>query len=239
VLDVEPFTLEEIERIAAELSPLHGALVVFVAETGLRPSEWIALERRDIDLGRRMVSVERAVVDREARPCKTRVAPSGTALRASRRGAPRRAAQAGHEHRISRFRERPDPSRQLAQPPLGTGARRRGHRRCGPYRLRHTAATNWLAAGLSLWEVAQYLGTSVRMIERTYGHLKQRNDEHVRQRLDAWNLRVQTRFRTPDPKRTPTRTPQTLMSKGFARDGAYGIRTRDLRLAKPRERENG
>jgi integrase len=96
VLDVEPFTLEEIERIAAELSPLHGALVVFVAETGLRPSEWIALERRDIDLGRRTVSVERAVVDREARPCKTRVAPSGTALRASRRGAPRRAAQAGH-----------------------------------------------------------------------------------------------------------------------------------------------
>jgi hypothetical protein len=36
------------------------------------------------------------------------------------------------------------------------------------------------------------------MIERTYGHLKQRNDEHVRQRLDAWNLHVRTRFRTPD-----------------------------------------
>jgi integrase len=42
------YTREELDTIAAELPPAYQALPVFGAETGLRPEEWGALERRDI-----------------------------------------------------------------------------------------------------------------------------------------------------------------------------------------------
>jgi len=39
-----------------------------------------------------------------------------------------------------------------------------------PHVLRHTCATMMLRAGLTVWEVAGYLGTSPKLIESTYGH---------------------------------------------------------------------
>ena len=40
-----------------------------------------------------------------------------------------------------------------------------------PYHLRHTFATEALAAGVSTFELARLMGTSLAMIDRTYGHL--------------------------------------------------------------------
>ncbi len=39
----------ELEAIAAELAPAYRRLPLFAAATGLRPEEWTALERRDIN----------------------------------------------------------------------------------------------------------------------------------------------------------------------------------------------
>ena len=50
---------------------VYGIAVVFAAETGLRPEEWIALERRDIDLTERAVTVERAFSDGRLKDAKT------------------------------------------------------------------------------------------------------------------------------------------------------------------------
>jgi len=55
-----------------------------------------------------------------------------------------------------------------------------------PYVLRHTFASNALAAGVGTFELARYMGTSVEMIERTYGHLVTGADDAFRARLDAF-----------------------------------------------------
>jgi integrase len=47
--EVPTFTLAELEIVADELLPAFPAIPIFAALTGLRPCEWIALERRDVD----------------------------------------------------------------------------------------------------------------------------------------------------------------------------------------------
>ena len=57
-----------------------------------------------------------------------------------------------------------------------------------PYVLRHTFASNALAAGVGTFELARYMGTSVEMIERTYGHLVEGADDWFRSRLDVCSV---------------------------------------------------
>jgi integrase len=54
------------------------------------------------------------------------------------------------------------------------------------YDLRHTAISHWLAAGLGSFEVARFMGTSVRMVDLTYGHLVSGSELDARRRLDEW-----------------------------------------------------
>jgi hypothetical protein len=55
-----------------------------------------------------------------------------------------------------------------------------------PYALRHTFASNALAAGVVTFELSRYIGTSVEMLERTYGHLVEGHDDAFRARMDAF-----------------------------------------------------
>jgi integrase len=43
-------TWADVEALADEIDRRYGALIIFAAGTGLPPGEWIALERRDLDL---------------------------------------------------------------------------------------------------------------------------------------------------------------------------------------------
>lgn len=51
------------------------------------------------------------------------------------------------------------------------------------YDLRHTAISHWLTAGLGSFEVARVTGTSVRMVDLTYGHLVSGSELDARRRL--------------------------------------------------------
>lgn len=62
---VRVFTPAELEAIAAELSPAYAAVPAFAAATGLRPEEWQALERRDVDRRVGLLNVLRTVSDGE------------------------------------------------------------------------------------------------------------------------------------------------------------------------------
>ena len=54
------------------------------------------------------------------------------------------------------------------------------------YDLRSTFASQALAAGVSVFELARIMGTSVRMIERHYGTLLQGSGDAIRGKLDAY-----------------------------------------------------
>jgi integrase len=56
------------------------------------------------------------------------------------------------------------------------------------YDPRRTFATHALAVGLSIFEVARFMGTPVRVIDSTYGHLADGSEQLARQRLDVWEL---------------------------------------------------
>ena len=51
--------------------------------------------------------------------------------------------------------------------------------------MRHSFATWALDAGLSIFDLSRYMGTSVETIDRTYGHLAQGAEESARTKLDA------------------------------------------------------
>jgi integrase len=55
------------------------------------------------------------------------------------------------------------------------------------YDLRSTFASNALAAGVSVFELARVMGTSVRMIERHYGALLDGAGAGIAARLDAFD----------------------------------------------------
>jgi integrase len=60
-----------------------------------------------------------------------------------------------------------------------------GLRQRGPYQLRHSFATEALAAGVSIFELSRVMGASVRTIDRHYGHLARDSEDAIRARLNA------------------------------------------------------
>ena len=65
--EIRPFeSWDEIEAVAEELGPL-GVIPIFAAGTGLRPEEWLALSRRDVDRVGRVVTVRRTYSAGEVR----------------------------------------------------------------------------------------------------------------------------------------------------------------------------
>ena len=167
---------------------MYGPLAVFAAETGLRTNEWMALERRDVDrTAGPAVLVQRRFAEGVLTPypktmgSRRRVPLSARAAAALDRLPPRLhtplvfpAARDGHIG-LDTWRTRE------WYPALDAA----GVAQRGPYQLRHTFATEALAAAISIFELARVMGTSVAMIDRTYGHLARDSEEAIRARLDA------------------------------------------------------
>jgi integrase len=181
---VRAYTLAELDALEAELGPAYGPAVPLVAATGLRPLEWTLLERRDVDRVRRLLTVR------------------GTKTSGSHREVPltRRALDA--LDRVPLRLETPllFPAREGG--PLNLNNFRR--RQWAPvveasgialpariYDLRSTFASNALAAGVTVFELAKVMGTSVAMIERHYGTLIGGAHAGIAGRLDAHEVELQ------------------------------------------------
>ncbi len=178
----------ELDALATELGPRYGPLVLFAAATGLRPGEWTALEHRDIDRDARAVYVRRAYRNGRVKVPKTEASIRAVPLQAVALAALERLPADGRSPLVfpspnggyfdlHNFRNRYWKPAQLA---AGITPLRR------IYDLRHTFATFALRAGISTFELSRYMGTSLGMIDRHYGHLARDGCEHAIRLLDLF-----------------------------------------------------
>lgn len=176
----------ELDAVAENLSPRHRPMVIFAAATGLRPAEWLALEWRDLELETRVVYVHRSFTKGRLKCPKTeasrRAVPlQAIALEAIERQPPSSGsplvfpAERGGYLDLHNFRNREWKPAQVA---AGIEPLRR------VYDLRHTFATFALRAGISTFDLSRYMGASLTMIDRHYGHLARDGREHAIRLLD-------------------------------------------------------
>ena len=178
----------ELEALAAAIGPRYGPMILFAAATGLRPAEWIALEKRDVDRKERVVYVRRSFTRGELKIPKTEASMRAVPLQARALDALDRINSNGSPllfpgerggyldiHHFRPYQWRP------AQKAVGLTPLRR------VYDLRHTFATFALRAGLSTFDLSRYMGASLTMIDRHYGHLARDGREHAIKLLDALN----------------------------------------------------
>jgi integrase len=185
--DFTPFeSWEEVQALADELGP-YGPLIVFCVGTGVRPEEAFGADWSAVDLRAGVCTVHEAFA-------KGRLKTYGKTER-SRRRVPLRAkvvaalqtlphlegivfpSAGGGRIDINNFR-----SREWVPALKAAGIE---HRRI--YDMRHTFATWSLAAGMSIFTLARRMGTSVQMIDSTYGHLAQDAEDQDRGLLDAYD----------------------------------------------------
>lgn len=198
---VRAYSIAEIDAIAAELSPIYRPLPAFAAVTGLRPEEWQALERRDIDREGGIVNISRTVssgevvdIGKTARS-RRQVPLSGRAFDALDAIPPRLdtplvfPAKGGGLMILDNFRRR-----EWAPAVEGSGVARPAR----IYDLRATFASRALAAGVSVFELARVMGTSVLMIERAYGTLLDGAGAGIATRLDAFEAQQEQDVRKPE-----------------------------------------
>ena len=186
---VRAYTYAELDAISAELGPAYRPLPAFAAATGLRPEEWQALERRDVDRSGGILTVRRTVSSGEvvelAKTARSRrqVPLSPRALDALDALSPRLdsryliPARRGGLFDLHNFRRR-----EWAPAVEAAGIRKPAR----IYDLRSTFASNALAAGVSVFELARIMGTSVAMIERVYGTLIEGAGADIARRLGAF-----------------------------------------------------
>jgi integrase len=192
----------EVGAVAAELRPVYGTMVIFAAATGLRPSELFGLEWRDVDRRAGVVYVRRAFANGRLKHPKTRLSNRAVPLQAKALEALDQLPPAENEilfpnARGGRIDFRSFGRRQWkpAQQCAGIEPLR------GLYDLRHTYATFALRAGVPVFAVSRFMGSSIAMIDYHYGHLAHDSHEHAVSLLDALALE-----RAVDAGWTPTRT---------------------------------
>src|SRR6266487_333211 len=178
----------QLDELAGRLGPRYGPAVLFAAATGLRPGEWMALEPRDIDCQARVVYVRRALRNGRLKSTKTEGSIRAVLLQAIALAALNQLRADGKSQLLfpsprggyfdlPNFRNR---YWKPAQITAGIVPLRR------VYDLRHTFATFALRAGISTFDLSRYMGASLTMIDRHYGHLARDGRDHAIHLLDAF-----------------------------------------------------
>jgi integrase len=198
--EIRPFeTWADVEKVDAELPERLRGLAIFACGTGLRPEEWIPLRARDFDLGAGVVIVRRTFTYGELRD-------SPEKGKGARRRVPLRSLVLDALRATGKVGPGVDPNALVFAEPRHGGMMSLDYFRRNywipavenvpglaeqtPYSMRHTYATHALAAGIGVFTLARRMGTSVEMIDETYGHLVADADRYERGLLDAYDARL-------------------------------------------------
>ena len=206
----------ELDAVAANLAPRYRPMVIFAAATGLRPAEWLALERRDIDRGARVVYVRRSFTKGRLKCTKTEASRRAVPLQAIALDAIEQQPSSPHSPLLfpaerggyldlHNFRNR---EWKPAQRAAGIEPLRR------IYDLRHTFATFALRAGISTFDLSRYMGASLTMIDRHYGHLARDGREHAIRLLDELSAGQRPRWTLVDAAWTSKATGDASRDNG-------------------------
>lgn len=176
--EIIPFaSWAEVEALEAEMPEHYRGLATIVVATGLRPQEWTKLRWEHVDFEARCLVLPKSVVKKRT-PAR-RVPLQHRALWALQE---RRQASGfvfttlgGGPIDIRNFRSRI----------WGPAQDRLGGRRRRPYDMRHTYATWYLRDMIgSTFNLSRRMGTSLLMIEKTYGHLASDSEATELDRMD-------------------------------------------------------
>lgn len=181
-------TVSALEAVAEELPRSRAAIPVFVGLTGLRPEEWLALERGDVDRRAGVVRVRRVYTDgqlklygKQSRSLRTVPLPirAAQALDGAAARLDTRLLFPGQRGGFLNLHE-------WRRDEWNPAVRAAGLEHRTPYSLRHSFASFSIAAGVSLFELSRFMGTSAEQIDKTYGHLLPDSLDRTRAALDAF-----------------------------------------------------
>ena len=187
---ITPFeSWDDVDAIVAELRPLYATIPIVLVGCGLRPEELYGLDRKDVDWDNGVLSIERVFTQGVLKPCKKsdrqrrRVPLRGKVLDALK-AMPARLdspvlfpAIDGSRIKHGTFvMKNWTPALRAAGIP---------HRRV--YDCRHTFAAWSIRAGVQLFYLSRIMGTSVAMIDMTYGHLVPDSEDYLRGLFDTFD----------------------------------------------------
>ena len=199
--EVTPLPWQHALLLSEEIAQLYEAVPIVGCGTGLRPEEWIPLQWRDVDLDAGVIHVRRVYSSGRL----VELGPEGAKTRLQRRRVPIRKTVvetlATVPHRIDtpllfpgrqqgkngwlfdhrNFRER------IWRPAFIAA----GLPYQPPYSMRHCYAAEAIAAGVNLFDLSRFMGTSLKQIDETYGHLVDDSEDTNRLLLDAYDQRRQ------------------------------------------------
>jgi integrase len=200
---IVPFeSWEEIEAVSAELDARYRAIPAFATGTGLRPEEWIALERGDVDREARVVHVRRRFTGGELKqggktggsvravPLRQRVLDE---LDRHRKRLLEAAVRSGQRSQVESTLLFPAPRggyidlERFRHREWTPALRAAGLATRGPYTMRHSFATWAIEADVQLSYLATIMGTSVKELEDTYFRWLTRTDDRLREQFDTYD----------------------------------------------------
>lgn len=195
--DVLPFSPNEVKKILKETSGTEKAIVTFWSETGVRPSEWIALKKGDVCLETRKVSIFDAVVHGVTKDTKTEAGKRSLPI--SKKLAKilkKEMSKHDEEYVFVNGQGRRWNADTFRKHRWSAILKRAGVKYRYPYQLRHTFATRLISEGENLWKISQLMGhSSPQQLYQHYGNYIKDYDEQKMKKDKKLKKKIEEKFK--------------------------------------------